>query len=39
MIHYKTFMKYWKLRELQCLTLVEAVNKILKMEVKNEYKN
>nr|DAR23606.1 MAG TPA: hypothetical protein [Caudoviricetes sp.] len=36
MIGYKILIKYWKLRELQGLSLVEAVNKILEMEDKND---
>lgn len=36
MIHWKTFIKHWRDKELQGLTIVEAVKKILEMERKNE---
>lgn len=32
MIHWKTYIKYWKNKELQNLTIIEAVEKILEME-------
>ena len=31
-IHWKTYIKYWKNKELQNLTIIEAVEKILEME-------
>ena len=36
MIKYKVFIKYWRLQELQGLSLVAAVEKMLEMEGKNE---
>lgn len=36
MLHWKTYIKHWKDEELQGLTIVEAVEKILEMEGKNE---
>lgn len=36
MIHWETYIKYWKLPELQGLSLVAAVEKMLEMEGKNE---
>ena len=38
MIKYKVFIKYWRLQELQGLSLVAAVEKMLEMEGKNEKK-
>lgn len=35
MIHWKTYIKYWKNKELQNLTIIEAVKKILEMEGEN----
>ena len=35
MIDYDTFIKYWKLPELQNLKIVEAVERMLEMEAKN----
>ncbi len=32
MIHWKTFIKHWRDKELQELTIIEAVKKILEME-------
>lgn len=34
-IHWKTYIKYWKNKELQNLTIIEAVEKILEMEGAN----
>ena len=31
-IHWKTFIKHWRDKELQELTIIEAVKKILEME-------
>ena len=36
MIDFDVFIKYWRLPELQGLSLVAAVEKMLKMEGKNE---
>ena len=36
MIKHKVFIKYWKLPELQGLTVLEAGEKIIKMEAKDE---
>lgn len=36
MLHWKIYIKYWKNKELQNLTIIEAVKKILKMEANNE---
>ena len=36
MIQWKIYIKYWKNKELQNLTIIEAVEKILEMEGKNE---
>ena len=36
MIKHKVFIKYWRLPELQGLSLVAAVERMLKMEGKNE---
>lgn len=36
MIKHKVFIKYWKLPELQGLTVLEAGKKIIKMEAKDE---
>lgn len=36
MIKHKVFIKYWKLPELQGLSLVAAVERMLKMERENE---
>ena len=38
MIHWKTYIKYWKNKELQNLTIIEAVEKILEMEGENRDK-
>ena len=35
-IHWKIYIKYWKNKELQNLTIIEAVKKILEMEGENE---
>ena len=35
-IHWKTYIKYWKNKELQNLTIIEAVERILEMEGENE---
>nr|DAN32625.1 MAG TPA: hypothetical protein [Caudoviricetes sp.] len=35
MLHWKTFIKHWRDKELQGLTIVEAVKKILEMEGEN----
>ena len=35
MIKHKVFIKYWRLPELQGLSLVAAVERMLKMEGKN----
>ena len=32
MLHWKIYIKYWKNKELQNLTIIEAVEKILEME-------
>ena len=31
-IHWKTYIKYWKNKELQNLTIIEAVERMLEME-------
>ncbi len=36
MLHWKIYIKHWRDKELQGLTIVEAVEKILEMEGKNE---
>lgn len=36
MLHWKIYIKHWRDKELQGLTIVEAVKKILEMEGKNE---
>ena len=36
MLHWKTYIKYWKLPELQGLTVLEAGKKIMEWESKNE---
>lgn len=36
MIKHKVFIKYWRLQELQGLSLVAAVERMLEMEGKNE---
>ena len=35
MIHWKTYIKYWKNKELQGLTIIEAVERMLEMEGEN----
>lgn len=35
MIHWKTFIKHWRDKELQDLTVIEAVKKIIEMEARN----
>ena len=35
MLHWKTYIKHWKDKKLQGLTIVEAVKKILEMEGEN----
>ena len=32
MIHWKTYIKYWKIQELQGLTVLEAGKKIMELE-------
>lgn len=39
MIKHKVFIKHWRDKELQGLTIVEAVKKILEMEGKNGSNN
>ena len=34
-IHWKTYIKYWKNKELQNLTIIEAVERMLEMEGEN----
>ena len=36
MLHWKIYIKHWREKEIQGLTIVEAVEKILEMEGKNE---
>jgi hypothetical protein len=36
MLHWKIYIKYWRDKELQDLTVIEAVKKILKMEARND---
>ncbi len=36
MIPYNIFIKHWRNKELQGLTIVEAVEKILEMEARND---
>ena len=36
MIEHKVFIKHWRDKELQGLTIVEAVKKILEIEVRND---
>lgn len=36
MLHWKIYIKHWRDKELQGLTIVEAVEKILEMKGKNE---
>ena len=36
MLHWKTFIKHWRDKELQGLTIVEAIEKILLIEVWND---
>lgn len=38
MIHWKTYIKYWKLKELQGLTILEAGKKIMELEGRNNRK-
>lgn len=38
MLHWKTYIKYWKNKELQNLTIIEAVERMLEMEGINEDK-
>lgn len=35
MLHWKIYIKYWRDKELQDLTVIEAVKKILEMEARN----
>ena len=35
MISWKIYIKYWRDKELQDLTVIEAVKKILEMEARN----
>ena len=35
MLHWKIYIKHWRDKELQGLTIVEAVEKILQMEGEN----
>lgn len=39
MLHWKIYIKYWRDKELQDLTVIEAVKKILEMEGKNGSNN
>lgn len=34
-IHWKIYIKYWKNKELQNLTIIEAVERMLEMEGEN----
>ena len=36
MIHWKTYIKYWNLPELQGLTVLEAGKKIMELEGRNK---
>ena len=36
MISWKIYIKHWRNKELQGLTIVEAVEKILEMEARND---